>query len=743
MSATRTDRRVQSVRRSGLRAIILFTLFLGLAIAAFAGPIPPAPEFPRGTVVETIHHVAVADPYRRLENGDDPAVRAWSDAQNARTRAYLDMLPGRTEVAAKLARMLRTASPYTSQLKARGVHIFGLRSDPTKQQPLLVVMPSSGDVSQARTIVDPNRLDPGGGIMIDWYAPSPDGSKVAVSLSKNGSEEGRLHLYETASGREIGEPIDRVHQPTGLGAAAWAANGRGFWYTLYPGEDAPPAERRFNVAVYFHELGTPVASDVRVLSAKEGVPRTGMIFLDDGAGAPATLASVQFGDGGRWQQYVLREGQPALRIAAYADRVIAGAVAKDGTIYGVSRKNAPMGKVLRLPAPYAGGFGAAKTIIAARPDAAIVDGGEFGAPLKVDGRRIYVTRISGGPIGTAVYSDRGRRIATLPAPPISSIDEVVPLPGGDVLYSVETFVDPPHFMRWSPNTGKAARTRIAMTSPVSYDDATVARVYARSKDGTRIPLNILAKKGVKLDGRNPTLLYAYGGFGANMSPSFSTGFRRMWLDAGGVYVIVNIRGGGEYGDDWHQQGMLGRKQNVFDDFAAAAETMIALGYTSRSKLAMRGVSNGGLLMGAIVTQHPGLARAVVGRVGVYDMLRLEQDENGAFNVGEFGSVKDPEQFKRLHDYSPAHHVVPGKVYPAVLLMTGANDGRVNPMHSRKFAALLQAAQAEPRHPILLRTSQTSGHGIGTSLDEQIDQDTDELMFLYDQLGMSVEQAAKE
>lgn len=669
-------------------------------------------------------------------------MQRWSDAQNARTRFYLDNLPGRADVEARLATMLRTASPFTSQLKARGAHIFGLHSDPASQQPSLVVMPSSINVSQMRTIVDPNRLDASGGTTIDWYAPSPDGSKVAVSLSRNGSEEGKLHLYDTASGREIGEPIDRVHQPTGLGAVAWAAHGNGFWYTLYPGKEAPPAERRFNVAVYFHTLGTPVTTDVQMLSEKDGVPRTGMIFLDDGAGAAATLASVQLGDGGRWQQFVLREGQPALKIADYEDRVVAGAVARDGTIYGVSRKAAPRGKVLKLSAPYVGGFAAAKAIIAPRADEAIVDGGEFGSPLKVHGRHLYVTRISGGPIGTDIYSDRGRRVAALPAPPVSSVEEVVPLADGDVLYSVETYVDPPHFMRWSAKTRRARKTGIAMTSPVSYDDAAVTRVYARSKDGTRIPLNILAKKGTKLDGRNPALLYAYGGFGSNMSPSFSSGFRRMWLDAGGVYVIVNVRGGGEYGDAWHQDGMLGKKQNVFDDFAAAAETLIKLGYTNRSRLAMRGVSNGGLLMGAMVTQHPGLARAVVGRVGIYDMLRLEQDENGAFNVGEFGSVNNPEQFRWLHRYSPAHNVTRGTRYPAILLMTGANDGRVNPMHSRKFAALLQAAQAEPRHPILLRTSRTSGHGIGTSLDEQIDQDVDELIFLYDQLGMTLAEGAK-
>ncbi len=227
-----------------------------------------------------------------------------------------------------------------------------------------------------------------------------------------------------------------------------------------------------------------------------------------------------------------------------------------------------------------------------------------------------------------------------------------------------------------------------------------------------------------------------------MTPSFSGGFRRAWLDAGGIYVLANVRGGGEYGDAWHTGGALTHKQNVFNDFDAAGETLIKLGYTSHDHLALLGGSNGGLLMGATITQHPGLARAVVSAVGIYDMMRVELDPNGAFNITEFGSVKDPAQFKALYAYSPYHHVVQGTKYPAVLMMTGANDGRVNPLHSRKFTAALQAAQADPTHPILLRTSQTSGHGIGSSLDEQIGQLTDQTMFLLDQLGMSTAEAAK-
>ncbi|HEY6578301.1 MAG TPA: prolyl oligopeptidase family serine peptidase, partial [Rhizomicrobium sp.] len=266
-------------------------------------------------------------------------------------------------------------------------------------------------------------------------------------------------------------------------------------------------------------------------------------------------------------------------------------------------------------------------------------------------------------------------------------------------------------------------------------DAQVKRIFATSKDGTKVPINVIERKGAKEDGGNPTLLYGYGGYGISMTPSFIGAMRRLWLDRGGIYAIANIRGGAEYGERWHQEGMLTKKQNVFDDFTAAGEYLIARGYTSHDKLALMGGSNGGLLMGAVLTQHPDLARAVVSAVGIYDMIRVELDPNGSFNTTEFGTVKNPEQFKALFAYSPYHHVRKGTPYPAVLMLTGATDGRVNPLHSRKFTAALQAATSSDR-PILLRTSANSGHGIGSSLSERIAEQTDMLAFLFDQLGMT-------
>jgi prolyl oligopeptidase len=277
-------------------------------------------------------------------------------------------------------------------------------------------------------------------------------------------------------------------------------------------------------------------------------------------------------------------------------------------------------------------------------------------------------------------------------------------------------------------------TNLRVTSPVRFDDMEVTRVTARSQDGTDIPINIIRKKGLALDGSHPTLLYGYGGYGVSETPFFLGATRRLFFDAGGVYAIANLRGGGELGEQWHAQGALTKKQNVFDDFAAAARWLIDQHYTSPQKLAIQGGSNGGLLMGALLTQHPELFRAVVSSVGIYDMLRVELDPNGEFNTTEFGTVTNVDQFRALYAYSPYHHVTDGVAYPAVFMQTGDNDGRVNPMHSRKMTARLQAATSS-RYPILLATSSEAGHGIGSPLSVRVGQTADYLAFLFDQLGM--------
>jgi prolyl oligopeptidase len=727
------------MRTARLFASLFACLFASLVLSASgasAATVAPPPPTPAGTVVDTIQGVRVADPYRWLEDRDDPKVQAWSDAQNARTRAYLDALPDRGTVKTELTRLISQTSPSYSQLSARGALVFALYSDPARQQTMLVTLDAQADPASRKPLLDPNELDAKGLTAIDWYVPSPDDRRVAVSLSRNGSEDGTLHVYDVASGEEVGAPIARVQYPTAGGSLAWNADGTGFWYTRYPGADAPESERHFNMQVYFHRVGSDAKTDVLALGAKDGLERVSEVFLDSRHNL--VLASVQRGDGGEWAFYVLRPDAAPVEVAAYDDRIVSAAIGPDDALYGISRLSAPNGKIVKAAAPLARGALANGKTIVPESAVAILSGGaeQHVRDLNFAANRLFVRDIVGGPNQVRIFDLDGRPQGKLPLPEIAANAEIETLAGGDVLFDVSSYLRPRYFARWSPATDKTAETALKVVSPVSFADAEVVRAFATSRDGTRVPLNIIAKKGVRRDGHNPVLLYGYGGYGVSMTPAFLGAMRRLWLDAGGLYVVANLRGGAEYGERWHQDGMLTRKQNVFDDFTAAAHYLIDHGYTSHAKLALMGGSNGGLLMGAVLTQHPRLARAVVSAVGIYDMLRVELDPNGAFNVTEFGTVKNPEQFRALYAYSPYHHVVAGTPYPAVLMLTGATDGRVNPLNSRKFAAALQAATSSDL-PILLRTSANSGHGIGSSLNERIGEQTDELTFLFDQLGMSI------
>jgi prolyl oligopeptidase len=410
------------------------------------------------------------------------------------------------------------------------------------------------------------------------------------------------------------------------------------------------------------------------------------------------------------------------QLTRLSDQISDASFGSDGSLFMLSHKDAPMGKIIQLPGPNHS-LGNVKTVVT--PGRSAIDG--F---LPANGH-LYVSYMAGGP--SKLLDKSGEKAErTIDILPVSSVGGMVNA-GGQLLFENESYTEPPGWYRYDPSSGIVKKTALAETSPADFSDVEVVRSMAVSKDGTHVPMNILKRKGTRLDGSNPLLLTGYGGFGISLSPDFSVR-RRLWLDHGGVWVIANLRGGGESGEAWREQGQLTKKQNVFDDFIACAETLIKLKYTSPEKLAIEGGSNGGLLMGAVMVQRPELFRAVVSHVGIYDMLRMETFPNGAFNVTEFGTVKERDQFEAMYAYSPYHHVKDGADYPAVMFLTGDNDGRVDPMNSRKMTARLQAA-AHSNRPIFLRTSSTSGHGFGTTLNERIAQDADVFSFLFDQLGM--------
>jgi len=685
----------------------------------------PLPETPKRPVTDTYHGVAVSEDYRWLESWDDPAVPAWNEAQNAHARSVLDALPDAAAIRERVAQLVKSSSERYFDIVERKGLLFALRWEPSKQQPYLVTLRSADDPRSERVLVDPNRMDAKGGVAIDFFAPSLDGRKVAVSLSRGGSESGDVHLYDVASGKEVAEVIPHVNNGTAGGSVAWNAEGTGFWYTRYPrGGERPPEDAGFYQQVFFHRIGTPTERDAYELGKE--LPRIAEIALDTRADGKWVLAEVKNGDGGEVALWLRPAGKGGWsRVAAFEDRAVQAAFGRDDALYVLSRQGAPRGKVLRIPL-VAPALDRARVVVP-EGEGAI----ETFAPAK---SRIYVVETLGGPSRLRVATLGGKPLPDVPILPVSSVHHVVRLGGDDLLYDNESYLEPSAWYRFEAGAGKARRTRLVQTSIAHFDDAEVVRDFAVSRDGTKVPVSVIRRKGTRLDGQNPTLLYAYGGYGLSETPRFGA-LRRLWLDQGGVWAVANIRGGGEYGDSWHTDGNLTKKQNGFDDFHACAQHLVKTGYTSPARLAILGGSNGGLLMGAALTQHPDAYRAVVSFVGVYDMLRVETTPNGAFNVTEYGTVRDPEQFRALYAYSPYHRVVDGAKYPSVLLLAGQNDPRVDPWHSRKLAARLQAASASG-NPVLLRTSAASGHGIGSALDETIAQRADQFAFLFHELGMT-------
>ena len=681
-------------------------------------------ETPKKPVATEYHGMTVQDPYQWLENDEDSQVKAWSDAENQRTRKYLDGLPDRAAIEKQLQDWYAKTSPSYFSLVSRPGILVAMKFQPPKQQPMLVTLASADDLNSEKIVLDPNALDAKGTTTIDWFVPSLDGKYLAISLSKGGSEDGTLHFYETATGKALPDTIAHVQYPTAGGSAAWNADGSGVFYTRFPRKgERPDTDLNFYQQICFHKLGTPDAEDV--YSIGKDFPRIAEITLQSSRDGKYILATVANGDGGDFAHYLLGSKGRWKEITQFSDEIKLARLGRDNALYMVSRADAPRGKVLRLPLDAPDLKNAAE--IVATGEAVI----EYIVPSNA---ALYVGDLLGGPSQIRRFDLNGKNETRIPIPQISAVQEMLALDNGALLFRDVSYTEPAAWFQCADDKTEPTKTALRNTSPVSFADIEVHREFATSKDGTKIPLNILYRKGTKRDENNPTLLYGYGGYGVSMSPNFEF-TRRLWFDRGGVYVVANIRGGGEFGEEWHKAGNLTKKQNVFDDFAAAAEYLIKAKYTSPEKLAIQGGSNGGLLMGAMITQHPDLFRAVVSQVGIYDMLRVELAPNGAFNVTEFGTVKNPEQFKALYAYSPYHHVIDGTKYPAVLMMTGANDGRVAPYHSRKMTARLLAAN-KSQNPVLLRTSSSAGHGIGTALSERIKQLADIYAFLFAQLGTS-------
>jgi prolyl oligopeptidase len=681
----------------------------------------PPPATKRRPAVDVYHSVAVRDDYRWLENGKSRTVRQWTAAQSRRARAYLDSIPQREAFARRLEEITKRGYNFYLGFRSAGGRLFALKFDSRQDRPRLVVWDSDQELDRERVLLDSAKLArPGTTVNFDLVVPSPDGRVLAVCLSEGGSEEGDLRLFDVASGKRLWDVIHRA-QRIGGSAVAWAPDGRGFYYLRRPSPgERPPEDLDFYQQVYFHRVGTPETDDS--YSVGKEFPRIAQLDLASRSDPERYLVTVEHGDGGQYEYWVSDGKTPWVRVAGPADEVVRAELGWDGNLYVVNRKGSPRGRVLRVKGP---------DWKLSEADLVVPEREWILEELAAAPDYLYLKEQLGG-FGRLDRLDlRTGALAEIPLPPRSAVREVTPLSDGRVLFGVNTFLSPSQYFVIDRDATPVT-TALSSVPPVDTSRWEVIREYATSKDGTRVPMSIIAPKGFVRDGTRPFLLTGYGGYGIPMSPNYVVWWIP-WLEKGGLLGIANLRGGSEFGEDWHREGMLTKKQNVFDDFIACGEHLCRQKYTSHDRLGIFGGSNGGLLMGAVLTQRPDLARAVVADIGVFDALVSEFDSNGQFNVTELGTVRDPEQFRALYAYSPYHHVVDGTPYPPTLLSTGENDRRVNPLNSRKMAARLQAATASDE-PILLRTSGKWGHG-PTSVSDRIGLLADHLGFFADRLRL--------
>ena len=598
-----------------------------------------------------------------------------------------------------------------------GDYYFHMRRDGKQNQPVLYVR--KGVDSKDEVLVDVNPLSTDGTIALDWWYPSHDGKYVAYGTSESGSEMSTLRVIETATRKLLPDAIAR----TRAASVAWKPDDSGFYYTRYPkpGEVAAGQEM-YKRHVFYHALGADPAKDTLIFG--EGLP-------------PQDWPNLTLSNDGRWLCIIVEQGwskselyvkdlessAPPLRITE-GKEFLYSVQAYSGDLYIVTNEDSPRYRVFKTPAT-------APTRehwreIIPQSDAVLTS-------LSVIGGQLFVGYELNAHSLLKRFTIEGKPLGEIPLPKLGTISSI----GGEydsnsAFYLFSSFTTPATIYRFDiPQSSTTVWESIQSgIDPDLYD---TKQVWYRSKDGTRIPMFLVMRKGLKITGHNPLILNGYGGFNVSLTPEFSKTLFP-WVDHGGIFAVANLRGGAEFGEDWHRAGMLDKKQNVFDDFIAAAEYLLKESYTDREHLAIRGGSNGGLLMGAVMTQRPDLFRAVVCQVPLLDMLRYQNFQIAKLWIPEYGSSDDPKQFQWLYAYSPYQHVKAGTSYPAVLFMTAESDTRVDPMHAKKMTAELQAANGGP-NPILLRIESKAGHGAGKPISKLVDEWTDIYSFLFWQLGM--------
>lgn len=661
----------------------------------------------------TVQGVEITDPFRWLEDAGTPGVQAWMKEQDGFTRARLSHLPERAAIATRLKELFYIDS--VSAPRHRKGRYFLSRRYATKEKS--IVTWKEGKKGEERVLFDPNTWSADGSVSLGGWQVSWDGKNVAYKVTKNNSDEATLHVMDVASGKR--SDVD-VIEGAKYAHAAWTPSGDGFYYVWLPTDPAiPTIERSGYAEIRFHKLGEDPGKD-RIIHEKTGDP-TRFLGVDLSKDGHFLLLSVFHG----WSssEVYFRDLRKPGKQAVDRPLAVGGSAhytveSYKDRFYVHTDEGAPRYRVFEVD-PGRPERAAWKEIVPERPDATL-DG------VSIIGGHLALSYLKDASSRVEIHTLDGKLVRELPLPGIGTVGGPSGLPDEDEAYfSFESYTSPQEIHATSIKTGKTELyTRVAV--PVDPSPYTVDQVFLPSKDGTRISMFIVRRKDLKRDGSSRALLYGYGGFQTSQTPAFAASIYP-WLERGGVYAVANLRGGGEYGEAWHRDGMLLKKQNGFDDFAAAAEYLVREGYTRSGRLAIQGGSNGGLLVGAVLSQRPELFGAVVCSVPLLDMVRYHLFGAGKTWISEYGSADDPEQFKALYAYSPYHHVKPGTKYPAVLLLSADSDDRVDPMHARKFAAALQAASTGG--PVLLRIERNAGHGGADLIKAAVEKGADQYAFL--------------
>jgi len=692
---------------------------------------PPTPTEP---VVDTLHGVSVPDPYRWLEDTDSPRTRAWIEAQNRLAERFLARLPLRQPLRRRLTE-LWNFERYGVPFEEAGA-LFYFYNSGLQNQSVLRRQPRGA--ANATTVLDPNRFSADGTVALTTLAVSPDGRYLAYGTSSGGSDWQEFRVRDLARGADLPDHLRWIK----FSGASWTKDGRGFFYARYPEpRGATLREANRHQALYYHRVGTPQSAD-RLVYARPDQPEWSFAARVSHDGR-YLVVSIGQGTDRRNRIHVLDLGDPRRPRLDERPRPLLDDfdaryefLGNQGTVfYFRTDADAPRGRVIAvdLRRPERAAW---RTVIpeGTDPHEVLQD-----VAMTADGFVVHVLRDAASRL--RLYDRHGRRRREIPLPGLGSVTGLSARPDRSTFYfAFASFTQPPTIYRGDSRTG-AIRVFRRPTFPVDPRDYVTEQVFATSKDGTRVPVFVVHRKDLTTDRPHPTILYGYGGFNIPVTPSFSVA-NLAWLERGGIYAVANLRGGSEYGEAWHRAGMRERKQNVFDDFLAASEHLIRLGWTEPKRLGIYGRSNGGLLVGAALTQRPERFGAAVPAVGVLDMLRFHKFTIGWAWVPEYGSADDPAMFPVLRAYSPYHNVRPGTCYPPTLILTGDHDDRVVPGHSFKFAAALQAAQG-CANPVLIRIETRAGHGAGKPTWMQIEEEADRLAFFAWALGLAAGDRAPE